>query len=191
MMGAGLFAAISLTGCGSLGDLLKAQAELGRELVKMTGRMADMSAQLGQSGQPTQSMEQMVREDQQEMSQQGMGMDPIMGGMDQGMGQPPMGGQPPMPGLQPQASLKREISNQLEKEALVQAALIGSMLADPISRGWGALKRMGNKFLYNQKIRGNPAGAAQYSMLKNRFGSKKVSTPEGLFRPSQSLWPSR
>jgi hypothetical protein len=171
--------------------------QLYERMLKMTGRMADMSAQLGQSGQQTQSMEQMVREDQQEMATQGMGMDPMMGGqpgMDQGMGmgmpQPGMDqgmGMPPQMGLQPQASLKKEIANQLEKEALLQAAFLAPLIADPIAKGWGALKRMGSKFLMNKKISGNPAGASQYNMLKKRWGSKPITTQEGSFRPSQNL----
>jgi hypothetical protein len=110
--------------------------QLYERMLKMTGRMADMSAQLGQSGQPSQSMEQMVREDQQEMQAQSMGggMDPSMGQDPSMMGQDPnaMGGMPPQgmdpmmggqPGLQPQASLKLEIAKVLEKEALLGSAL--------------------------------------------------------------------
>ena len=171
--------------------------QLYERMLKMTGRMADMSAQLGQAGQQGQSMEQMVREDQQEMQTQNMGMqqpgiDPSMGmgqapGMDQGMGmqQPQQGmdfGMGGQPGLQPQASLRDWISKSLKKEALLGAHFAAGLSGDALEGGLN----IGNRFSRNRKNSGNPLNRGHTDMMFHR-ATKRVDTPEGRFEGSQRI----
>jgi hypothetical protein len=113
--------------------------QLYERMLKMTGRIADMSAQLGQSGQPTQSMEQMVKEDQAEMQGEAQpAMDPSMQQSPMPMQAPPM--DPSMQGgLQPQASLRLGVEELLKKKAVaalgagLTAHMVGSMAGPAVN----------------------------------------------------------
>ena len=142
--------------------------QLYERMLKMTGRMADMSSQLGQSGQQSQSMEQMVREDQREMQAQNSGieMNPMMGGQPQ-PGMNPMMGQP---GLQPQASLKDSIEAMLRKEAYLQKEALsafgthfGLTLAGPALQSLSKIKTR-----FKGWMKSNPLTKATRKVLDNR-----------------------
>ena len=144
--------------------------QLYERMLKMTGRMADMSSQLGQSGQQSQSMEQMVREDQREMQAQNSGieMNPMMGGQPQPQpGMNPMMGQP---GLQPQASLKDSIEAMLRKEAYLQKEALSALgtqfvgtIAGPAVQALGKIKTR-----FKGWMKSNPLTKATRKVIDNR-----------------------
>ena len=156
--------------------------QLYERMLKMTGRMADMSAQLGQTGQQSQSMEQMVREDQQEMQSQnmmGMQQDPMQQDPNMGMQQDPsMMQQPQAPGmgLQPQASFKEELLRQMEKQSLAPLAIAGAAQVGGMAVGAGvpALGNIGTRIDTGSRT-SSPFAGGRARMMRQR----KLNTLSG------------